>query len=93
MKSLSDIVDSTHKNEATGLTKAQIDLAAKALINQISNALREGEDVRINNFGGFSVATRGERMGRNPATGETKLLAASKNVKFKASASLKSLVA
>lgn len=93
MKSLSDIVDNVYKNEATGLTKAQIAVAAKAVIDQIGIALHDGEDVRINNFGGFSVASRGERMGRNPATGEQKLIAASKNVKFKASASLKSLVA
>ena len=93
MKSLSDIVDNIHKNEANGLTKAQIDTAAKTLIANITRTLKDGEEVRINNFGTFSVADRAERMGRNPATGDNKLIAASKAVKFKASKALKDTVA
>lgn len=85
MKSLSDIVDDVHKNESTGLTKDQIATAAKALIANIAAKLTAGEEVRINNFGGFSVKERDARTGRNPATGESIQIAASKNVKFKAS--------
>ena len=93
LKSLTDIVDGIHKNEATGLTKDQITTVLKAGIASIASALQGSEEVRINNFGTFSVADRAERMGRNPATGEQKLIPASKAVKFKASKALKDQVA
>lgn len=85
MKSLSDIVDNIHKNESTGLTKDQIATVAKAIFGNIATTLTAGEEVRVNNFGGFSVKEREARMGRNPATGASLQIAASKNVKFKAS--------
>lgn len=93
MKSLSDIVDHIHKNEATGLTKDQINTVVRATVNGISASLKEGEDVNLNGFGKFVVSQRAERMGRNPATGEQKLIPASKAVKFKASKGLKDMVA
>lgn len=89
MKSLSDIVDNIHKNESTGLTKDQIATASKAVFDQISSTLKSGEDVRINNFGGFSVKQREARTGRNPATGESIQIAASKDVKFKVAKTVK----
>ena len=92
MKNLSDIVDDIHKNEATGLTKDQINTIAKATIANISTALKGNGEVSLAGFGKFRVVERAERMGRNPTTGEPKLIPASKTVKFKPSKTLKDSV-
>lgn len=93
MKSLSDIVDDIHKNGSTGATKEQITKIAKATFGSVTDALKSGEEVRIDKFGGFSTQARPERMGRNPATGEPTTIKASTAVKFKASKNLKDAVA
>ena len=92
MKNLSDIVDDIHKNEATGLTKDRINTVAKATVAGIASALKGSKEVSLTGFGKFQVVERAERMGRNPATGEQKLIPASKAVKFKASKTLKDTV-
>lgn len=47
MKSLSDIVDDIHKNGSTGATKEQITKIAKATFGSVTDALKAGEEVRI----------------------------------------------
>ncbi|MCD7820310.1 MAG: HU family DNA-binding protein, partial [Lachnospiraceae bacterium] len=54
--------------------------------------LKSGEKVQMVGFGTFEVSTRGEREGRNPQTGETMKIAASKTPKFKAGKALKDAV-
>lgn len=49
----------------------------------VSDSIEKGEEVRINNFGKFTVTERGARTGRNPRTGETIQIAAKKTLKFK----------
>lgn len=63
-----------------------------AVVTAISEALAKGEEVNISGFGKFSVAERAAREGRNPATGETIQIAASKSPKFKAAKALKDAV-
>ena len=92
MKNLSDIVDDIHKNGATGLTIDRINTVAKATVAGIASALKGSKEVSLTGFGKFQVVERAERMGRNPATGEQKLIPASKAVKFKASKTLKDTV-
>lgn len=93
LKTLSDIVSDVHKNEATGLTKEQINAVAKAVVAGIAGALGNSEEVSLNGFGKFTPVDRAERMGRNPQTGEQQLIKASRSVKFKASKALKDQVA
>lgn len=93
MKTLSDIVDDIHKNDDTGLTKAQITALTNNLITRVGDSLKGGEEVRINNLGTFSLAHRDARMGRNPATGEQVQIAAKTAIKFKATKSLADAVA
>lgn len=64
----------------------------EGLIEVIIEALVAGEDVKVSGFGTFSVTERPEREGRNPATGESMVIAASKAAKFKASKTLKDAV-
>lgn len=58
----------------------------------IAKALKKGDTVALTGFGAFSVRKRGARMGRNPQTGESIKVAASKAPGFKAGASLKATV-
>lgn len=94
MKSIntSDIVDAV-ANGTDGLTKAQITIVTNLVLANIGDSLRAGDEVRLHNFGAFSVTARAERPGRNPATGAEMTIAASKAVKFKASKALKDKVA
>jgi len=66
-----------------GLTKADANRALDAMIETISKALKKGDTVALVGFGTFSVKKRAARTGRNPATGETIKIKASKSPAFK----------
>ncbi|GEO43430.1 DNA-binding protein HU-beta [Skermanella aerolata] len=70
--------------EQTDLSRATAGKALAALIGVVTEALKRGDDVRIAGFGTFGVSERGERRGRNPQTGETITIAASRGAKFTA---------
>ncbi|MEK9719425.1 MAG: HU family DNA-binding protein [Candidatus Puniceispirillum sp.] len=78
--------------DAAGLTKADAGRAVDGVFDSITSALKAGGDVRIVGFGTFSVAQRAATTGRNPRTGETIQIKASKQPKFKAGAPLKDAV-
>ena len=61
----------------------------EAAIDLISDELAGGGEVALAGFGKFSVSSRAARQGRNPATGETINIAASKAAKFSAASALK----
>jgi DNA-binding protein HU-beta len=82
----------TAVSEKMGSTKKDAGIALEAVVAAITDAVAEGNEVNITGFGKFSVAERPEREGRNPATGETIKIAASKSPKFKASKTLKDAV-
>jgi DNA-binding protein HU-beta len=73
-----------------GLTGEQATSAIDAVFETIVGELAAGRDVAIAGFGKFSVGERAARDGRNPATGETIQIAASRAAKFSAAAALKS---
>ncbi len=77
---------------ASGLTKIDADKAIDALIAAITSALKSGEEVRVVGFGSFSVTQRAAKEGRNPRTGDTIKIAASKALKFSAGKGLKEAV-
>lgn len=76
----------------TELTKKDAEAALKATIDAISEALANDEKVVLVGFGTFSVKERAAHEGRNPATGETIKIAASKAPAFKAGKELKDKV-
>ena len=78
--------------DSSGLTKADAGRAVDAVFDSIAASLKSGGDVRIVGFGTFSVAQRAATTGRNPRTGETIQIKASKQPKFKAGAPLKDAV-
>jgi DNA-binding protein HU-beta len=64
----------------------------EAVIDGITNTLKSGDTVTVVGFGTFSVTERAARTGRNPQTGETINIKASKTPKFKAGKALKDAV-
>jgi integration host factor subunit alpha len=72
-----------------GFTKHQSTEIIEGLIELIKNKLEKGEDVLISGFGKFCVMDKGERRGRNPATGEDLMLAPRRVVTFKCSGKLR----
>jgi len=78
--------------EKTGLTKKESSSAVDAIINGITDSLAKGENVQLVGFGTFEVRSRKAREGRNPATGETIKIEASKVPGFKAGKVLKDKV-
>ena len=75
-----------------GLTKADASKAVDGVFDAITAALKQGTEVRIVGFGTFAVASRKATTGRNPRTGETINIAASKQPKFKAGKGLKDAI-
>lgn len=73
----------------TGLSGADAKGAVDATFDAITSELAGGGEVAVAGFGKFSVSERSAREGRNPATGETIQIAASKAPKFSAAAALK----
>ena len=77
---------------ASDLTKADSARALDALIEVIKKTLKKGGGVTVVGFGTFEVRKRGARTGRNPRTGETIKIKASKVPAFKAGKALKDAV-
>ena len=77
---------------ASDISKASAARAVDALLQSISDGLKQGEVVSISGFGNFSVRERAARTGRNPRTGEAVQVPASKLPVFKAGKALKDAV-
>ena len=74
------------------LSKKDAEKALKAFVDVVTSELKKGEKVQLVGFGTFEVSERAAREGRNPQTGETMKIAASKAPKFKAGKALKDMV-
>lgn len=71
------------------LPRAVAERAVNTMFDELTEALKQGDKVNISGFGTFSVSERKARTGRNPKTGETIEIAASRAAKFKAGKTLK----
>ncbi|MBQ9086271.1 MAG: HU family DNA-binding protein [Clostridia bacterium] len=76
----------------TGLKKKEAEAAVNATVEAIAEALKAGDKVQLIGFGTFEVKERAAREGRNPKTGETIQIAASKHPAFTAGKALKDSV-
>ena len=76
----------------TGLTKKAAEAAVNAANEAITEALKAGDKVQIIGFGTYEVKERAAREGRNPKTGETITIAASKAPAFSAGKALKDAI-
>ncbi|HJT99399.1 MAG TPA: HU family DNA-binding protein [Rhodanobacteraceae bacterium] len=75
--------------DQSGLTKADADRALEAMFKVVKKALKSGDSVSLVGFGTFVVRKRAARTGRNPRTGDTIKIKASKVPAFKAGKALK----
>lgn len=71
-----------------GMSRAEADAAVKAIFDAMSEALANGEEVKISNFGVLDVRMRAARPGRNPRTGEPVLIPPRRVVVFSAASKL-----
>ncbi|MCI8341659.1 MAG: HU family DNA-binding protein [Firmicutes bacterium] len=78
--------------ERAELSKKDAEKALKAFEEVVAEELKAGGKIQLVGFGTFEVAERAAREGRNPQTGETMNIAASKAPKFKAGKALKDSV-
>ena len=76
----SDLAD--HLSSATGSSKADAKKIVDTVFAAIADAAAKGEEISLNGFGKFKVKASAEREGRNPSTGTTITIAASKKLSF-----------
>ena len=78
--------------EQAQISKKDAEAALKAFTDVVTNELKANGKVQLVGFGTFEVSERASREGRNPQTGETMTIAASKAPKFKAGKALKDMI-
>jgi len=78
--------------EETGLSSGQAKEAIEATLETIANELTRGNEVSLSGFGKFGISERSARQGRNPQTGETMQIAATRVPRFQAASTLKQAV-
>ncbi|OGT19176.1 MAG: DNA-binding protein HU [Gammaproteobacteria bacterium RBG_16_57_12] len=85
-----DLIDAVA--ESADISKAAAGRAVDSILDSIGGALKKGDQVNLVGFGTFVVRERAARSGRNPRTGETINIEASKVPAFKAGKALKDAV-
>ncbi|HET9034320.1 MAG TPA: HU family DNA-binding protein [Dokdonella sp.] len=78
--------------DAAEMTKADAERAVEAVFKVVKKTLKSGDSISLVGFGTFSVRKRAARTGRNPRTGETIKIKASKVPAFKAGKGLKDAI-
>ena len=77
---------------ATSLAKAHVEKVLDQFVDQVTQSLHQGDEISLKGFGSFSVVATKERQGRNPSTGQTLTIPASRKPKFKPSKVLKEAI-
>jgi len=78
--------------QEVGLSRNESGDLVEAVLKEVSDALVRGESVKISSFGSFSVRSKGQRVGRNPKTGEEVPILPRRVLVFRASHVLKSRI-
>lgn len=78
--------------EEVGLSRNESADLVEMVLEEICTALERGEVVKISSFGTFSVRQKGQRIGRNPKTGEEVPILPRRVLSFRASNTLKERV-
>ncbi|MDX1680274.1 MAG: HU family DNA-binding protein [Akkermansiaceae bacterium] len=84
-----ELIESIQTSLGKDATKRSAEEALDAVLSSIADGVRSSGKVQIIGFGTFEVKHRAARTGRNPKTGESMQIAASKSVGFKPSSALK----
>lgn len=86
----SELIDAVANS--ADMSKVAAGKAVESMLNAVTSALKSGDQVALTGFGTFEVRERAARAGRNPQTGETISIKASKVPSFKAGKALKDAV-
>ncbi len=78
--------------QEVGLSRRESAELVDSVLNEISDALVRGETIKLSSFGSFVVRQKGERVGRNPKTGEEAPILPRRVLLFRASHALKSRI-
>ena len=78
--------------EAANVSKKDAEAVMNALVTELGQAMKKGDDVRIPGLGTFTTRTRAERVAKNPRTGETVTVPSATVPSFKAGKELKDLI-
>ena len=78
--------------QEVGLSRNESAELLESVLSEMSTALARGETVKISSFGSFSVRHKGQRIGRNPKTGEEIPISARRVVTFRPGQKLKQKV-
>ena len=84
-----ELINAVLDNTGGQMTKKDTTEAVQAVFDNLALAIKNDGKFSYPGFGTFTMKTRAARKGRNPRTGETINIKASKNIGFKASTSLK----
>ncbi|MEM9281717.1 MAG: HU family DNA-binding protein [Verrucomicrobiota bacterium] len=84
-----ELIDAVQNALGGDTSKKGAEEAVKAVLDSIAAGVKSDGSVQLLGFGTFEVRHRSARTGRNPKTGETIQIAASKTVGFKPSSALK----
>ena len=79
-------------NRALGYNRNQCEGIVEAFFEEISSTLEKGEKVKFSGFGNFNIIDKEARPGRNPKTGEEKIISQRRVVTFKSGGKLKARV-
>jgi integration host factor subunit beta len=88
----SQLIEIVTEKLAGSLSKKDTELIVNTLFRDMADALKSGDKIEIRGVGSFKTITRGERLGRNPKTGEKVNVAEKKAVFFKPGKELKERV-
>jgi integration host factor subunit alpha len=78
--------------QEVGLSRNESAALVETVLDEIAEALARGEMVKVSSFGSFSVRSKGQRIGRNPKTGEEVPILPRRVLVFRASHVLKSRI-
>ena len=78
--------------QEVGLSRNESAILVESVLSEIADTLTRGETVKISSFGSFSVRQKGQRIGRNPKTGQEVPILPRKVLVFRASNVLKSMI-
>lgn len=85
-----DLSESVYQE--VGLSRNESAALVEVVLDEIAQALTRGESVKISSFGSFSVREKGQRIGRNPKTGQEVPILPRRVLVFRASNVLKSRI-
>ncbi len=80
-------------NRKVGLSRSESLAMVESILDHMSQALEDGENVKISGFGTFLLRDKGERIGRNPKTGIEVPITPRRVLTFRASQMLKERIA